>query len=56
MGSGDDTRVIRSAQRTRRSAARASRKLGAAFFWYQGRMVQVTVVPKLGMYQVQMAA
>jgi len=52
----DDTDEIRSDHGQRRSVASASRKLGAAFFWYQGLASQVTVVPKLGMYHVQMAA
>jgi hypothetical protein len=50
-GSEDDTGVIRSAQRTQRSEARASRKLGVAFFGYHGRGIQLAVVPKVGMYQ-----
>lgn len=55
-GREDDIGETRSDHRQRRSAASASRTLGAAFLWYPSRMVQVTVVPKLGMYQVQMAA
>ena len=50
------TAEIRSDHRQRRSWASASRKLGVAFFWYQGRVIQVIVVPKLGMYHVQIAA
>jgi hypothetical protein len=49
-GSEDDMVVIRSDHRQRRRAARASRKLGAVFLWYQGRGIQVTVLPKVGMY------
>ena len=52
----DDIGEIRSDHRQRRSAASASRKFGAAFLGYQGRAIQVTVVPYVGMYQVQMAA
>ncbi|MHB8296013.1 MAG: hypothetical protein ACYDH5_15630 [Acidimicrobiales bacterium] len=55
-GSEDDIGKIRSDHRQRRRAARASRKLGVVFFGYQGRGVQVVVVPCAGMYQVQMAA
>ena len=55
-GPSDDIAEIRSDQRKRRSVASASRKLGTVFFWYHGRMIQVTVVPQFGMYQVQIAA
>jgi len=55
-GCEDDTGVIRSAQSIRRSEASASRKLGVAFFGYHGRGIQLTAVPTVGMYQVQMAA
>lgn len=55
-GVEDDNGVIRWAHRVRRNAASASRKLGVAFFWYQGREIHVGVVPKVGMYQVQIAA
>ena len=55
-GPVDDTSVILSDHMVRRSAALASRKLGAAFLRYQGRGVQVTAVPWVGMYQAQMAA
>jgi hypothetical protein len=55
-GGEDDTGVIRSAQSIRRSEASASRKLAVAFFGYHGRGIQLTAVPTVGMYQVQMAA
>ena len=44
-GPEDESSVIRSDQRQRRSWASASRKLGVAFFRYQGRAIQVVVAP-----------
>ena len=44
-GPKDDNGVIRSDQRQRRSVASASRKLGVVFFGYQGRGIQLGVVP-----------
>jgi hypothetical protein len=52
----DDAVVIRSDQMARRSAPRASRKLGVVFFGYQDRGIQFRAAPWVGMYQVQMAA
>jgi hypothetical protein len=34
----------------------ASRRLGFAFFGYQGRAVQLTAVATVGMYHIQIAA
>jgi hypothetical protein len=55
-GSKADIGVIRCNHRDRRSIASASRKLGVAYFGYQGREIQVVFVPNVGMYQVQITA
>jgi hypothetical protein len=48
---GADSAVIRCDQSARRSAARASRKLGVFLWGYQGRVIQVPPVGWVSRYQ-----